>query len=137
MWLVRESKILTKDNLAKRGWTGDQTCHFCNFVETINHFFVTCHIISTLWSWIANHNYYFFNCERVSDLWLLDTWIPLKNSLLIKLIRAVTIWVVWLARNRVCLNDAEIPSLASLGSQIIYVTSYWCKSNSNDSFFLN
>lgn len=104
-------------------------------METFDHLFVTCLIIASLWTWIANYNNFHFNCDCVSDLWLLDALIPLKNSILIELIRAATIWVVWLTKNRVCFNGAIVPSLSSLGSQIITLTSYWYKSNSHDSFF--
>lgn len=135
MWLSREGKILTKDNLAKRGWVGDQTCHFCNSLETIDHLFVTCAIIFRLWSSIANYNNFVFNCDHLTDLWLVDAWIPLKDRFLIELIRAATIWVVWLARNRVCFNNLAIPYVASLGSQIISLATIWCKFNSDESFF--
>ena len=81
------------------------------------------------------HNNFTFNCEYLADLWLLDAWIPLKDRFLVELIRAATIWIVWLARNKVCFNNTVIPTLASLGSQIISLTTFWCKINSDDSFF--
>lgn len=83
MWLVKEGKILTKDNLAKKGWTGNQSCHFCNDNETIDHLFVTCPDISSIWSWIATHNNFIFDCVTIADLWVLDAHIPLKDKLLI------------------------------------------------------
>lgn len=135
IWLVKEGKILTKDNLAKKGWIGDQSCIFCGSLETIDHLFVTCPLISSLWSWIATHNNFTYNCLTLSDLWLFDAWIPLKDRFLIELIRAATLWVVWLARNKTCFNNTAIPSLATLGSQIISLTSFWCKSNLDESFF--
>lgn len=68
MWLVKEGKILTKDNLAKKGWSGNMTCQFCNLVETIDHLFVTCPVISAIWNWISLHNNFAFNCDQLSDL---------------------------------------------------------------------
>jgi len=38
---VGNKKILTKDNLLKRGWTGDSTCVFCGGEETVNHLLLT------------------------------------------------------------------------------------------------
>ena len=99
-WLVKEGKILTKDNLAKKGWIGDHKCHFCNENETIDHLFVTCPLISSIWSWIAEHNNFNFDCVTIADLWVLDAFIPLKDSLLIELIRAATLWTIWLNRNK-------------------------------------
>lgn len=72
LWLVRQCKILTKDNLAKNGWIEDQTCAFCNSLETIDHFFVTYPVISSIWTWIASQNNFTFNCEHLDDIWLLD-----------------------------------------------------------------
>lgn len=134
MWLVKERKFLTKDNLANKGWTGDQKCQFCDELETLYHLFVTCPFISGLWHWIANHNNFVFNCSTLADLWSLDAWIPLKDCLLIELIRAATIWTVWLTRNKVCFSNIGIPSLSTIGSQIISLTTFWCKSNLDNSF---
>ena len=83
----------------------------------------------------ATHNNFTYNCTHLPDLWLFDAWIPLKDRFLIELIRAATLWVIWLARNKICFNNTAIPSTASLGAQIISLTSYWCKSNMDESFF--
>lgn len=89
MWLVKEGEVLTKDNLAKKGWTSNQKCQFCDELETIDHLFVSCPLIFAIWIWIANHNNFVFKCTTIFDLWLLDAWISLKDCLLKELIRAV------------------------------------------------
>jgi hypothetical protein len=30
LWLMIKCSVLTKDNLLRRGWTGDSHCHFCS-----------------------------------------------------------------------------------------------------------
>ena len=42
MWLVHHNTILTKENLAAKGWIGDMTCQFCTDVETTDHLFINC-----------------------------------------------------------------------------------------------
>lgn len=42
MWLVLQDKILTKENLLKKDWHGDNSCPFCGAFETSNNLFVTC-----------------------------------------------------------------------------------------------
>jgi zinc-binding in reverse transcriptase len=42
MWLVVQNKILTKDNLIKRGWCGSELCTMFSNQETVVHLFVTC-----------------------------------------------------------------------------------------------
>src|SRR5664279_1582390 len=135
IWLLRQNKVLTKCNLAKRGWQGSVNCHFCGEPETVDHLFVTCPYISLLWSWIGNYNNFHYNCRTISDLWLFDNWIPLKDSLLVELVRAATLWLVWLTRNRICFQHVPVPNVSSVGSAIIALTSYWCKARLNDSYF--
>jgi hypothetical protein len=41
-WYLRRGVILTKDNLAKQNWHGNQSCVFCHHDETIKHLFFQC-----------------------------------------------------------------------------------------------
>ncbi|WVZ51651.1 hypothetical protein U9M48_002773 [Paspalum notatum var. saurae] len=41
-WLVHKEVILTKDNLLKRRWKGDDRCCFCDNKETVQHLFFDC-----------------------------------------------------------------------------------------------
>lgn len=34
LWLMIKNSILTKDNLIRRGWTGNEECHFCGVKES-------------------------------------------------------------------------------------------------------
>lgn len=87
-------------------------------------------------SYITNHNGFTFYYDSLENLWFIDACISLKkDTILIKLVRAATLWVVWLIRNKVCLNNSPIPSLASIGTAIIVLTSYCCKVKHNDTFF--
>jgi zinc-binding in reverse transcriptase len=60
MWLVRKRRILTKHQLLKRGWQGDDSCIFCGFYETIDHLLVNCSIARVIWEWIATFNNFTF-----------------------------------------------------------------------------
>jgi hypothetical protein len=134
LWLVKQNKILTKANLMIRGWNGDLTCVFCNQVETVDHLFVQCSYIKAIWNWIATFNNFSFDCECLDDLWLLDAVIPLKDRLLLELLRGAVLWSIWLERNRVCFNVTRPVSLKVLGAKIISLASYWCQAKSNNSF---
>ena len=39
MWYLKRGVLLTKDNLARRNWTGSKVCSFCNREESIQHLF--------------------------------------------------------------------------------------------------
>ena len=49
MWFLHRKVILTKDNLAKRNWEGNQSCVFCDKNETIQHLFFDCPLARTIW----------------------------------------------------------------------------------------
>jgi hypothetical protein len=37
MWFLHRKVILTKDNLVKRNWNGNESCYFCDNKESIQH----------------------------------------------------------------------------------------------------
>lgn len=94
LWLLKQDRLLTKSNLVNRGWQGDTACQFCGEEESNNHLFVTCPYSKAIWSWIANHNGFYFNCANIEDLWMIDSCIPLKDKLLVELVRATTLWSI-------------------------------------------
>ena len=55
MWVVHQNKILTWENLLKRGFVGPSKCHLCGLQEeTIEHLLNLCPFTSTLWDWVAS-----------------------------------------------------------------------------------
>lgn len=50
LWYLRQGVILTKDNLAKRNWQGNQQCCFCHENETIQHLFFDCQFMRMVWA---------------------------------------------------------------------------------------
>ena len=53
MWLVKSNAILTKDNLSKKGWQGDQTCSFCSTLENTEYLFFGCAMARYCWSLVS------------------------------------------------------------------------------------
>jgi zinc-binding in reverse transcriptase len=100
LWLVQKNKILTKENLRKRGWQGDTKCIFYNELETTEHLFVHCSISVCLWNWFTSYNNFQFNCNCIQELWLIDANIPYKDPKLCELVRGTFLWVIWNERNR-------------------------------------
>jgi hypothetical protein len=41
MWFLNKNILLTKDNLIKRKWQGNEKCYFYNQKETIQHLFIS------------------------------------------------------------------------------------------------
>jgi hypothetical protein len=57
MWYLKREVILTKDNLARRNWTGDKSCCLCHFSESIQHLF----LIASMPSFMALYTFTFWN----------------------------------------------------------------------------
>ena len=54
MWLVQQKKILTWENLLKRGFVGPFKCHLCGLQEeTMEYLLNLCPFTSTLWDLVA------------------------------------------------------------------------------------
>jgi hypothetical protein len=49
LWLIIKCSVLTKDNLLRRGWTGDPHCHFCSKNESIDHLLFSCALAKLIW----------------------------------------------------------------------------------------
>jgi hypothetical protein len=63
------------------------SCVFCSHLETVDHLFINCSYIRLIWDWIASFNNFQFDYVCLDDLWLIDAVIPLKDRLLIELLR--------------------------------------------------
>jgi hypothetical protein len=51
-WLVLHNRILTQENLRKRGYIGPSHCHLCQAEEeTTNHLLDECSYTTKLWYW--------------------------------------------------------------------------------------
>ena len=50
-WLLSNNKLMTIDNLAKRGVDKPKNCRFCDEIETINHLFFQCVVAKKIWAY--------------------------------------------------------------------------------------
>jgi len=53
-WLMHQRKILTWDNLLKKGFIGPSRCYLCGaHEEMIEHLLNLCPFTSKVWDWVA------------------------------------------------------------------------------------
>ena len=99
MWFVHKQVILTKDNLAKRNWTGSTRCSFCDQHESIKHLFLDCPLAKNLWRSV----HIAFNITPPNSInTLFGTWLDGINYDIARHIRVgvcALLWAVWNCRN--------------------------------------
>jgi hypothetical protein len=49
----------------------------------------------------------------------MDSYIPLKDKILVELVRSAVCWVIWLERNSIIFNHTSPASYRALGLKII------------------
>jgi hypothetical protein len=109
LWLLYKKVILTKDNLVKTIWHGNEMCCFCDNYETIQHLFFDCGLTKFIWRVI----YLTFGLwPLVSINHMFETWILNMNGGMRKLLLVgigIMLWAVWLSRNDIVF-DKQIQS---------------------------
>jgi len=94
IWLLLEDKILTWNNLLKRGWIGPGYCYLCKGnEETTNHLFSHCPFMTSIWGSLCTH-------LKVQNAWTgptikdcFDSWFSRNANL--PSFPAFICWFVW------------------------------------------
>ena len=102
-WLVWKDKVLTGNNLLKRGYSGPFRCHICcaDF-ESTEHFFLRCPIIVKLCRLFSVH--FMGPSWSPNDFMSAATeWDKLKGKF--RSLPFFFIWEVWLGRNKLIFEN--------------------------------
>lgn len=109
LWLVKQRRNLTKDNMVKRGWQWQYTT-LCLLGLRISR---SC--FGTILSGQSNLELdcflqqLFVYWYMYKDIWFSDSCIPLKDKLLLKIFRGAVFWVLWKERNKLYFQDGTLP----------------------------
>lgn len=125
IWLVIKNKILTKDNLYKKGWRkGDIKCQFCDNIETVQHLFFECPLAKFLWNIVSCS----LNLKPVSNIqdlfgvWLLSYGKGMKTLMVVGV--AAIFWAIWKVRNTACFEN----KLPNDPIDVVFLTCHWIES---------
>jgi hypothetical protein len=125
LWEVLKHSILTKDNLLKRGWIGNDQCQFCGGKETIQHLLFSCGLAKLVWQVVCA-----FHLVRppknVEDLF--GAWIKsfLKTQRNLVLCGAAALcWTLWKTRNDACFNNKKPNDPANVIYRLCNLLSGW------------
>ena len=134
-WEASWGKVLTLDQLKRRGFTLVNRCFLCEEEEeTIDHLLIHCSIAKMLWNLllaIVDYNW-------VSPLTVCQALLAWQSARVGKKRKSVWLaaplclfWTVWNERNRAAF-DNEIPSAFRMKSSFLFTLWSWAKMFSGD-----
>ena len=128
VWNTALGKILTTDNLRKRGCVVMNWCYMCKKNgESVNHLLLHCEVARALWAEIF---------QRVDLAWvmpmrvvdLLGCWRKMQGchqvAMVWKMIPSCIMWCIWTERNARCFEDKE-RTLAELKKYLFHTLLSW------------
>jgi hypothetical protein len=121
MWFLHNKVLLTKDNLAKRNWSGCLKCCFCDSNETIDHLFLNCPFAKIVWRMV----YFAFNIPAPTSInnmfgnWL--NGVSKCDKARIRIGIAALCWSIWTSRNDMVFNKQKSTNFL----QVIRRAAHW------------
>jgi zinc-binding in reverse transcriptase len=116
LWLVIQNKVLTTDNLCRKGWVGPLSCVFCSNNESVNHLFLICLFLFDFWCAFNTYNIHKVKLQLtlISDLW--DSALQLSglDRRFALSVLAVIFWVRWNEHNIMIFSNHSVLSLILL-----------------------
>jgi hypothetical protein len=106
MWFLHRKVLLTKDNLIKRNWTGNEKCYFCDNKESI-HLFFDCPLPKVIWR-IVDMSFGLAPPKNVINFfgnWLKG--ISTKDLIQIRLGVCAMVLAIWNTRNHFVFNKPK------------------------------
>lgn len=113
-WLLLKGKVLTAENLKKRGILGPSRCpNCCQAEETMQHLFIDCQVAVKCWKDMASVGEVDWDpkpsiAETVYNWKKLCPWKSKKSKLTQRIwntIPLTLLWSIWLARNKKVFQD--------------------------------
>lgn len=128
-WISLEDKILTWDNLLKKGFVGPSFCVLCKEgSESIHHLFVDCKIAKEVWSKVSSIYNIFVNWPQEEFGDCLEFW-----HVTVPLFREppfIICWFLWKKRNSGIFYETHL-QIQVLSSNIVSLHKGYSRSQSN------
>lgn len=124
LWFLNRKELLTKDNLAKRRWTGCKKCVYCEEDETADHLFIKCTFARDIWR-LVHFTFNVYPPTSISNMF--GTWLNGIDKVTKARIGngvAAILWAIWNCRNDIIFNKK--PSIHYW--QVIHKALYWINS---------
>jgi len=103
-WLLMNSRILTWEQLCKRGWSGPGYCVLCKMdSEDINHLFIHCPVTNMIWQYVCDELHIAMSWRYTTLTSCFDRWSTVHKRF--KSLPLFICWGVWLLRNGILFED--------------------------------
>ena len=116
---------MTRDQMSKRGWPGDNTCNFCDQDETVDHLFVKCPTVRRIWFWMGQCQTLFSQWNSVLDIIEYAYYLPLKEKEAFLIVFSALCWVIWNNRNSITFQKKNLITDRNLIILICVQLQYW------------
>jgi hypothetical protein len=107
MWFLNIKVLLTKENSAKRKWTGCQKCYLCDSMETVHHLFISHPFAKILWRMI----YFTFNIPPPANIInMFGNWlngVDKMDKARIRIGVSALCWSIWTCKNDFIFNKQK------------------------------
>ncbi|KAJ4780816.1 RNA-directed DNA polymerase (reverse transcriptase)-related family protein [Rhynchospora pubera] len=128
-WLLLRDKLLTQQNLAKRGWPSISACKMCQLQaeETANHLFVSCTFAKEILTRVSSH---FDFTPAAAAMDVQSVWLSTGLNLTVQQralwtsLWAATCWLIWKNRCSSIFSGRQLP-IARIVFDIVSTTMYW------------
>ena len=125
MWLTHKNKILTTDNLHKKGWTGPTKCQFCPQDESIQHLFVTCTFTKKIWFYMGSCQEDSIQWNRFADIVNFAHQLPHAHRHGFLVVFSAVCWTLWKHRNELCFAEGKQKTTRQIIFLIKSLVLYW------------
>ncbi len=131
LWLAAKNRILTADNLAKRGWIGPSICVLCgDNQENLHHLLLDCRYTKALWDGLLHRQTACPGPLHSITGYFISRWRLLRSSMSghqrdsFDTGFAATCWEIWKERNARLFNNCVL-SAAIFEDRVLATTNAW------------
>ena len=100
LWLLSQNKIMTTDNLRKRGLPKPLEYCLCKEFESVKHLFFDCIVACQMWGLVKE----VFEVEIYDFYSLASKWLCTKKHLQLNVVTSAIVWSLWINRNNIVFN---------------------------------
>jgi hypothetical protein len=100
LWLFSQNKIMTRDNLRRRGMPKPLECSLCKEIESVKHLFFDCLISELLWDLVFE----VFGIKVTGFLCIASRWLCNTRFLQFNFVLSAIVWSIWNNRNSIVFN---------------------------------